>query len=141
MDLKSHSHPIIWKKDYSVGVKEMDGHHQTFFSILNELFVSIYAEKDKQWIRGIFSQLENYAKFHFSAEETYFDAFKYEHADHHKEMHEYFRNKLSEIERRYETETADVTGDMVKFLEEWFVNHINRADKMYTKCFNDNGVV
>ncbi len=140
MDPKSHMHPIIWKPEYSVGVKEMDSHHQTFFSILNELFVGIYAEKEREWVRNIFEQLNSYARYHFAAEERYFREFKYEETEKHLEMHEYFRNKLSELERENEKPGSDITSDMVKFLEEWFVNHINRADKMYSECFNKNGL-
>lgn len=131
---------IIWKREYSVEVKEIDEQHQHFFSILNELNTAVYAKKEKEWMSHIFDQLDGYVRFHFATEEKIFDEVKYEYADAHKEKHVEFAKKLEEFRREFEVGKEGVSGDMVKFLEDWFSNHIMKVDKMYTKVFHDNNI-
>jgi hemerythrin-like metal-binding protein len=131
---------IIWKKDYSVEVKEIDEQHKHFFSVLNELNTAVYAKKEKEWMGHIFDQLDGYTRFHFATEEKLFDYVKYDQAELHMQKHDEFRKKLEEFRRSFETGAEGVSEAMVKFLEEWFSNHIMRVDKMYTKVFHDHGV-
>ncbi|HBM45580.1 MAG: Hemerythrin HHE cation binding region [Parcubacteria group bacterium GW2011_GWF2_38_76] len=131
---------IIWIKEYSVEIKEIDEQHQHFFSVLNELNTAIYAGKEKEWMGHVFDQLDGYARFHFATEEKLFDSVKYEYTDAHIEKHDEFRKKLEEFRRGFEISKEGISGELVKFLEEWFVEHIMKVDKMYTKTFHDHGI-
>jgi len=132
--------PIIWKKEYSVDVHEIDDQHQIFFSNLNELYMALYAKKEGEWLLHIFAQVDNYIRFHFATEEKYFDLFNYEFKDDHLTLHKEFSKKIDALRSDFEDKKGDVAPELVKLLEDWFVNHINKADKMYTKCFRDNGL-
>ena len=132
--------PILWKEDYRVGVHVIDDQHQVFFSNLNELYMALYANKAEEWLSHVFNQIDNYIKFHFATEEKYFDAFKYEFREEHVKMHNEFSKKIDALRSDFEDKKGDIAPELVKILEDWFVNHINKADRMYVKCFNENGL-
>ncbi|MEI6296037.1 MAG: bacteriohemerythrin [bacterium] len=131
---------IIWKIEYSVGVKEIDEQHQHFFSVLNELYISQYANKEKEWMLHIFEQLDGYIRFHFATEEKYFDEIKYEYSDQHKKSHHEFINKIESLKQGFEDGKTNVAESLATYLEDWFVNHIDKADKKYTDIFHKNNI-
>lgn len=131
---------ITWKMEYSVGIKEIDEQHQHFFGVLNELYTAIYAKKEIEWMNHVFAELDGYIRFHFATEEKYFDEFSYEGTDHHKKSHAEFSKRVGKLERQFDEDKESVTADLVKLLEDWFVNHINHEDKMYVQLFHDHNI-
>lgn len=132
--------PIAWEPEYSVGVGEIDGHHKNFLGILNELYLAIYSGKEIEWMGYIFDQVDGYIKFHFAFEERYFEEFKYQYKDLHILKHKEFIDKIEGMKTDFHEHKKDITEEMVRFLEEWFIQHINNVDKMYTKTFHNHGL-
>ncbi len=64
-------------------------------------------------------------------EEKYFDQFQYSGTLQHKNEHQYFVEKVTEFKQMYDQGEAILTTDIIRFLESWVVNHIQKSDKKF----------
>lgn len=132
--------PIKWDKSHSVNVKIIDNQHRHFIGMLNTLYDYIYEGKSREELGIYLNNLIKYADLHFATEEKYFDKFKYENSDTHKNEHAKLRSQIMEFKNKFAAGAEDITVALVDFLENWLVDHLEVQDKKYTKCFNDHGL-
>ena len=132
---------LVWTPKNSVGVKELDAHHQKIFSLLNSLYSSIAKADTKETSKNVLQELINYAQYHFAAEEKYFDQFNYDQKDEHQSQHRQYEQKMAQFIKDIET-TPDFVFSykLLDFLEDWWLGHIGHEDKKYTQCFNSHGL-
>ena len=133
---------INWTPEYSVGVAEIDEQHKKLFELMNRLF-TLYSEKkfSKVDVIPIFNELIDYADEHFSTEEHYFNLYNYEQKDQHTALHESYRQKIEALKKAYDNDDqAPTLFAITNFLNDWWIWHINNADKAYTNYFNANGL-
>ena len=133
---------INWTKEFSVGVKELDEQHQKLIAIINQLF-TLYSEKKFKDVDvdPIFKQLLDYADYHFGTEEHYFNLYNYEKKEPHIAMHNAYRQKIKDLKDEYDANNSEKTLFAINnFLNDWWIWHINNADKEYTAYFNANGL-
>lgn len=133
---------ITWDKSYSVGVAELDNQHQKLIALINKLF-SLYSENkfSETDVMPIFEELMDYADQHFSTEEHYFQLYNYDKKDEHIANHESYRKKINDLKEAYKESNNEQTLFAINnFLNDWWIWHINHADKDYTAYFNANGL-
>lgn len=131
---------INWIKEYSVGVEAIDAQHQYFLSLLDELFDAIVSLDTEMKIGGIIKRLAEHTENHFATEERYFDEFKYELSEEHKQRHRDLLKRIEEFQKRFDEGIVDIASEMVEFLEGWMIDHIMEVDKKYVKCFEEHGL-
>ena len=129
---------IKWRDDYSVGVGIIDGQHRHFIKIADRLYRCI-TENNVKCYPEILKELQNYADFHFSTEERYFEEFKYGGAAEHKAEHDKLRARVSKFTHD-EGELLIDGYKLLEFLEEWLVNHLEKMDKKFATFLNKNGL-
>jgi len=132
--------PIPWTDDFSVNVKEIDDQHKKFLGMLNSLYIILHKAEYGSELKEILQELKAYKEFHFATEEKYFAMFNYELTEEHKEEHQKLSLKVEEFISRFNNGDEDILFDLLNFLEDWLVIHLNNQDKKYTKCFNDHGL-
>lgn len=123
----------------SIGVKLIDDQHKTFIQIMNDLYDAYYGKKDQKTLEDIINQLLAYKSYHFATEEKYFDLFHYEKTDEHKQAHKTMKADVEKFSNRLQNK-EDIIIDLLEFVENWLVNHIETQDKEYSKCFLENGL-
>ena len=126
---------LTWQSIYSVNVRELDDQHKKLFDILNRVF-EIKNVEDGGGLESILEELEEYANYHFSMEEKYFDKFNYPEKDQHKKMHEFYVEKIREIKKAGLNEEAII--ELRIFLKDWWLRHIQNVDQRYSDFFNQN---
>lgn len=131
---------IKWEDSYSVGVSHIDEQHKIFFGILNELNESVFAMKSQDVLGKIFKELSDYSNYHFDTEEKYFADFNYDGAQPHIAEHKNYIKRLGEIEAKIGADETKTALELIDFMEDWMVHHIDVMDKGYTKCFQDHGL-
>lgn len=136
----SSSHRVVWDDRYSVGIKEIDDQHKQLFAIMNELLDGLEKHISEQHLAKITRELIAYKKQHFATEEKYFDLFHYEDKDAHIAKHWEFGQKLEALNALDPEFSVEYAYNLVEFLEEWFVEHIMRADQAYKACFHEHGL-
>lgn len=131
---------INWENSYSVGISLIDEQHKKFFLILDELSSSIYSLKGTSVLDRIFTELYDYTKYHFDTEERYFAEFSYEGAVPHIAEHKNFIKRLTEIQTKMSEDKMKTALDLIDFMENWMVHHIDIMDKGYVECFREHGL-
>lgn len=131
---------ITWKKQFSVNVKEIDAQHNKIIDYINELHSAMSGGKGKEILGDILEKLAGYTVEHFSTEEKYFDKYKYVLSVTHKLEHNKFVQKVVEFKKGYIEGNLILSVELMEFLKNWLCEHILGSDKLYTKCFNENGL-
>ena len=124
----------------SLDIKEIDDQHQQFLKILNDLYDAFYQMRYKDELQGLLRQLCAFADYHFATEEKYFDLFKYDHEKEHKQIHAKLGTEIQSFIERFERGETDLIADLMDFLEDWLVNHLQTEDKRYVACFHEHGL-
>jgi hemerythrin len=131
---------LIWSKDYSVNVKEIDEQHKKLFGIINTLFQAMLDEKGREIQKLVIADMIDYANTHFKAEEKYMLQFNFSWYQEHKKEHERFTHKALDLKERFEKIGFVITLEILNFLKDWWEGHILKIDKNYSKLFNENGL-
>ena len=83
----------------------------------------------KSVILEIMNGLINYTDTHFKHEEELFDKYNYSDVEEHKKIHKNFVDTVLRVKRDYEFGKPINTVEIMAFLSEWLINHIQGTDK------------
>lgn len=122
-----------WRDEYNIGVEVIDREHRRLFQIINKLFHFKEQEKDRQWIcqEGI-KYFKGHAVQHFADEEAYMESIGYEGLEHHRRIHQNFRESIlpaleQELERTdYAPEAVD---HFLGVCSGWLIGHTTIEDQ------------
>lgn len=138
---------ITWSKEYSIGLEQIDNQHKKLIFLINKLEVlTMYAPTHADFklkLDKIMEELINYTILHFSTEEVLMDMFDYEDMIEHQKSHNNFiemikleKEKLEIIVTNKDWEKVAIELDKIlKYLQNWLINHILKSDKKYTDFF------
>ena len=132
---------ITWTNDMSVNIEKMDKQHKILIENLNNLFNAMLEGKAQEIINKTVDALIDYADFHFSAEEEYFEKHKYPESHAHKIQHSYFKDEILLFKKELLDGKSTVPMDVFNFLKNWLTDHILNSDKKYSKHLNSKGVL
>jgi hemerythrin len=122
---------IAWKKEFAIGVREIDSQHQELFARLNRLSEAIEAGKGTADLATIFQFLDDYVVRHFRAEEDLQKRNRYPHFAMHSAEHCRFLLELERLKQRLAKEgPSDALVHLTtNVLGQWLIQHIGRLDK------------
>ncbi|MGE3550532.1 MAG: bacteriohemerythrin, partial [Geobacter sp.] len=130
---------IVWSNSYSVTVKQMDQEHQRLIDIINNLYAAMRAGRSNEAIGTILDELVAYTKTHFSHEEQLMQQANYAGLADQKKAHEALVNQLNDILAKYRAGTA-LGQEIMNFLKNWLINHIQGMDKQYGPTMHKKGI-
>ncbi len=130
-----------WKETYSVNVQEIDGEHKKLIGMINELHEAMKVGKGKTIISSILKKMIDYATTHFGTEEKYMRVFDFPGFAEHKSEHDAFTGKVIDFQKQYNRGSAVLTFEVMDFLHNWLVTHIQGTDKKYSSFFNMKGLM
>jgi len=131
---------LTWSDSYSVKVAEIDRQHQQLVKLINDLHSAMLERKAKDTLGKIIDQLAGYTVNHFATEEKYFAKFNYPETASHKKEHENFVAKVSDFKKGFDDGRILLSMDIMNFLKDWLVKHIQGTDQKYSDFFNKNGL-
>lgn len=129
---------IDWSRSYSVGVSEMDREHQRLIDLINNLHAAMRSGRGKDAIGSILDELANYTSTHFADEERLMQQSGYEGLAQQKQAHAALIAQVQEVQAKYRSGTA-LGQEVMTFLKDWLVNHIQGMDKKYGPAMNKKG--
>jgi len=132
---------VQWEEKYSVGVEEIDKQHKDFIVIMNNLYEAFSTGKGRDELEVILNDIIKYKENHFATEEKYFDLYQYENTEEHKAEHKKLKDKVDAFYEEFKTGKADITADLMDFLENWLIDHLINQDQKYVSCFKNNGLI
>jgi hemerythrin len=131
---------ITWSDKYSLQIDEIDDQHKKLVSMINELHDAMMHAKSKEVSLDIINKMADYTKYHFSVEEKYMKKFDYPDYNVHKLLHDQFIQKVTVFKREYESGKNGLNFEILNFLKDWLVSHIQGSDKKYVPFFKENGL-
>ena len=130
-----------WNPKLSVGVDLLDKDHQKLVKMINDLYEAMKAGHGKESLGPILNGLVDYTKIHFAHEEKFFDQTKYPAAAAHKREHDALTKQVLAVQTKFNSgETGTLSLEVMNFLRDWLVNHIQGSDKKYSPHLNGAGI-
>jgi hemerythrin len=120
-----------WKNDFSVGIKELDDQHKSFFDILNRLGEAAGGNKGMEIVGPVLQELNEYSRHHFTEEENWLKVIGYPGLQYQQKQHEFFISQVTDLQDRYSRGDASIPLSTVEFLRDWLLSHILETDKKY----------
>jgi methyl-accepting chemotaxis protein/hemerythrin len=121
---------FVWNSSYSVGIDAMDREHKRMVEIINDLYGAMRQGKGNEVIGSILDGLVEYTKTHFAHEEHFMRETGYAAYEEHKQEHGTLTGQVLEIQSKYRS-GAVLSLEVMSFVKEWLVNHIQGSDKRY----------
>ena len=129
-----------WSSDLSVGIRLIDEQHQVLLGLINELNAAMRARKSDAVLLSVVQRLKEYTVKHFGQEEEYFDRYGYPETTQHKTAHAKLVQQVLDFEAGLKSGKAKVTMEIMRFLKDWLINHIQGTDKRYSSFLNAKGI-
>lgn len=133
--------PITWSDEFSVGIESIDEQHKKLVNMIITLHDAIADGRASEVLDEIFNSLLDYTNYHFSYEDELFEKYDYPDAENHKKEHAELKRQVTQHRARL------ATGDrfmseilLLKFIQDWLVNHIMKTDMKFAPFFILKGV-
>lgn len=131
---------FTWDEKYSVHVKEMDEQHQRLFDIMAQLHTAMSEGKGNATLIEVLKSLHDYTVEHFSKEEQYMQKFGYSGLSEQKKQHAIFIQKITDYQTSLNDKKLGLSIEVMKFLKDWLIDHIQETDSKYAKSFNEHNL-
>ncbi len=131
---------ITWNKRYSVNIDVIDKQHMKLIELINDLNEAMKERKTKEILLNTILRLSDYTVSHFQYEEKLFKEYNYPETEKHKKEHDLFIKKVDEFKHGFDSGELMLSVDIITFLMEWLVNHIQITDKKYISLFHEKGL-
>ncbi len=126
---------LEWKESFSVSNKDIDEQHKKLFEIGQRIYDSIASMSDYDRydeIMEIFSELNEYVKYHFDFEEKLLEECGYSKLETQKMEHHFFVKKLErEAGKDIDAYQKESLIRLINFVADWIVQHILKEDMAY----------
>jgi hemerythrin len=133
--------PLVeWSDEkLSVKVSMIDRQHKKMVGMINELYDSVEAKKEKGLLAELLIKLVHYTNYHFATEEKYFKQHNYPEMTIHKAQHDQLREQVAVLDERYYTGDKMITSEVMKLLNDWLFDHIIGSDRKFGQFLNEKG--
>lgn len=132
---------IEWDDSYNLGVHRMDEQHVMLVNIVNNFYDKIEEGDSKENLSSLVWGLRHYSMLHFTEEEEFMVQFNFSNYANHKSEHEMFTSKVAVIEEKLARGETVLSYEIMMFLRQWLLTHINGSDKEYGDLFRENGLM
>jgi hemerythrin len=131
---------IEWTASLKLGIEEIDNQHRVLITMINDLNDAMRKGQGKAILGKIIDGLTSYTATHFKVEEEYFKKLAYPQAASHLVEHDNFMRRVGEFRTSFGQSQLGLSVDIVNFLSDWLVNHIQGTDRKYVPHFKANGL-
>ncbi len=121
---------INWTDKNNIGIKIIDEQHRGIISAINSLYYFIQTGHQEDIIKPTIVTLEQYIKIHFQTEEALMLEADYPDVEQHIKLHKSWTKKSKVI--FYEALNNQDPMLLLKFLKDWWMQHIQYEDIKYT---------
>lgn len=131
---------IEWNDSISVGVNKFDEDHKQLINFVNRLDHALQIKSTQQTMEEILHGLLNYTRIHFKNEENAMLQYDYPDYIRHKNEHDKLTSQVVEFAERLKAGKASFSLELMNFLSDWLINHIQKTDMHYKTFFQDKEI-
>ena len=122
---------VEWDSFYSVQVEEIDEQHKKLIQLINKMYDAMRNGKGNDVLGAVLSELVEYTKYHFAAEENLLLEHSYPELEAHKKIHADLTARVKTYKDQFECGNDSSAMDIMLFLSNWLNVHILEVDKIY----------
>lgn len=123
---------VQWTDKLATHISLVDDQHKVLISLINALHrAMIEHQTDKTVVSKLVAELKNYTIMHFNTEEQIFEHSDYPNSIAHKKIHRQFEAKVQSYENDIKSGKAQLSMDIMSFLKDWLIKHIQGTDHQY----------
>ncbi len=137
---KSGGELVGWNDSFKIGISWVDEQHKVLFGLINKLYTTYGKAKSKAKLKEVLNDLLDYTIYHFGNEEEVFKKIDYPGTEKHLVQHKRFIDQIKTFRQEFNAGDVSVALDVVHFLQDWLVTHIQRTDKAYVDAFREHGI-
>lgn len=130
---------LSWDERFSVGIKELDGHHQRLAELINDLSDSLGRPLQSEAIVDILGALSDYAAYHFAREEKLLGQHQYPELETQVREHSLFCEVVADACYEATCRTLNLES-LLNYLQAWWSDHILQNDLKYAAFLQARGV-
>lgn len=131
---------LTWNDSYSVKVKQFDDQHKKLVDMVNNLHEHMKQGKGAEGAKQVLSSLVTYTQTHFADEERLMKQHNYPNFEQHKKEHNQLVMKVSDVKKLIDEGKMLISQELMSFLKDWLVKHIQGEDKKYGPFLNSKGI-
>jgi len=131
---------VQWNDTLSVRIGLLDEQHKGLVQLINALHDAMKSGKGKTVIEEVLQSLVTYTRSHFTTEEHLMEKHAYPGLRMHAVEHGKLTDTVLKFQRDYHTGKQVLTLDVLQFLKEWLVQHIQGTDMQYSAYLKSKGV-
>lgn len=124
-----------WTDDLNVGFELIDKQHRVLLDMINELYDALMEIQGQEALRKIVNRMVEYAAIHFMVEEKHMIEHGYPDYENHKIIHDSFSRKALDLKNQLSEEGFVLSLDVLNFLRDWLIDHIQGTDRKYIPFF------
>src|SRR5436305_14896046 len=120
---------VEWNSSYSVGIREMDEQHIALFASFNDFCAAIEEERSSSETEPLLRKLLAITQQHFRSEEALLAGAAFPQLAHHGNHHRDLNTLMNEYLVRFDRGELGSSANLLSFLREWLIHHIETEDK------------
>jgi len=119
---------LSWRKDYAVGVPQIDAEHRSLFGLVNDFHETYTRDGGGSETHRMLNRLVAYADEHFQHEETLMSENDYPLLEKHQQLHSDLVASVFRINERLAADPARAGAETLQFVKKWLHDHILQDD-------------
>jgi len=133
---------LYWGQYLSVNIEIFDNQHKNIIQYINELRDLYHEKNEAPSLQELLTKLTAYVHEHLALEEEYFEKYNYPHAEEHVQEHRLFAKTMNHFQDNIHAnrDQKETILELLGFLSDWLMSHIQQTDKAYTDFFNKKGI-
>jgi hemerythrin len=132
---------MAWNQKFSVGVASLDEEHQRLVALLNHFYDALQTGKANDVLGDILDRLIQYTQLHFGHEEQFLQESGYADYAAHKKLHDDLTRQVLAVQQKQKSAATNALSvEVMSFLKNWLLNHIQGTDRKYGPHLNSKGI-
>jgi hemerythrin len=132
---------MAWNQKFSVGVASLDEEHQRLVALLNHFYDALQAGNANDVLGDILDRLIQYTQLHFGHEEQFLQESGYADYAAHKKLHDDLTRQVLAVQQKQKSAATNALSvEVMSFLKNWLLNHIQGTDRKYGPHLNSKGI-
>lgn len=130
---------MTWTDSFSVGVTAMDEQHKGLVKTLNELHAAMLTGQATTVTGDLLKRLVQYTHQHFAAEEALMKQAGFPGVAAHCVLHRNLTGQVEKFAGRFDRGEISLNVELLMFLRDWLITHIQKTDREYGPWLNAHG--
>jgi len=131
---------LTWNHACGVGVSAMDDQHGILMDAMNDLRLALVRGAGREQVSQLLDQLIEFTRMHFASEEQLMEHTGFPGLAAHRHQHHALLAQGLEAAHRLQYGESVEMHQLLCFMRDWFLKHIEGPDREYGPWLNAHGI-